>query len=651
MGAPQRAPASGLPMLVATYLQHLSGERLLTTAYVHQSGRALGGYLTHLQRRGVDDVANVRQVDVDTFLGSLRLGGASPHKVAAHLSAVRLLHAFAIHEHLSTANPTAGVPPVPLPQLLPRALTEPQVLALLAGAARGSSLLRLRDSALLELLYATGARASEAAGLRLSELDLDSRVALLHGKGSKDRMVLFGAPARAALLTYLEGCRPELIGPGRSAGHVFLDVTGRPMSRGGVWRATRRAAEQALQVPALAATGLTLHTAHPHVLRHSCATHLLEHGADLRVIQELLGHDSLQTTAKYLKISGVYLHSVYDTAHPRAFRAPQAAAVDVAELTLATGPAAPSPTVPAATRAACTVGVSTAAAAARLGYGVGMVQYLLGQGRLTGHRHGRAWHVDVDVLEDLAGRLLGGLSTREAAERLQVTPTRVQQLLGQGRLRGELVSGRWRVDPVSLVRYESGRPTGECLTPAAAAAQLGVHVSTVVRMLEDGRLRGRRHGQLHVVDAAAVRRQEAQQPAAGLSAEQAAKQLGVSLDWVYRMLRRGWLYGQRPPGRPWVVDPGSVEHRRSRLQAGLGPPAPVGTVTAAAAAEHLELSTEWIHSLLKRGDLDGVYRHGVWAVDAVSVQRYLLRRNGQRSGAAFRQQLRTGSPRRAVKRA
>jgi integrase/recombinase XerD len=578
--------APGFRADVAAFLAQLYAERLLTTTYVRTVAAALSAYVEHLaEGRGRECFEQVDRPDVEAFLGSVRLAGGSEHKVSSHLSAVRGLHRFLLRERRTSADPAAAVPAVRLPQLLPRVLNEPQVKALLAGAGRGADLLRLRDVALLEFLYGSGARASEAAGVTCRDVDLDERLVLLHGKGGKDRVVPFGTKARAALLTYLEQCRPVLWGSNRAEGRLFLNSLGDPLGRHGVWQAVRAAAERAVEVPALAATGLRVEAVHPHALRHSFATHLLEHGADLRVIQELLGHANLTTTAIYLRVSSTHLHQVYDQAHPRAFTPGQAPGdgLHVVDQVLVDGT------------------VSRQEAAERLGLHVTRVRQLVDAGQLTAERRGRGLRVHRASLEPLAQLLERTLSTQEAAAVLGVTQARVVQLLDEGVVAGERYGIKWRVDPTSLARYAAPRQRRTAVAPAARPPVI---------------------------------------PEGMVTAEEAATRLGISLDWTYRLLRRGWLLGKRPPGRPWLVERASVEYRLSRREAGLPLPPPPGTVDVASAAERLAVTAPWVCALLERGELAGVYVHGRWRVDARSVERYRARRAGQRAGVAFRQRIR-----------
>jgi len=224
------------------------------------------------------------------------------------MSAVRGLHRFATREGLVEADASRDVRPPAPPKRLPKALDLDKVERLLAVPAEDTAL-GLRDRALLELLYGTGARISEAVGLAVDDLELDHDPAVtLHGKGGRTRMVPIGRFARLALEAYLVRGRPVLSAHGRGTPVVFLNARGGPLSRQSAWTVLHRAAQSA---------GLTEQVS-PHTLRHSYATHLLDGGADVRVVQELLGHASVTTTQVYTLVTMDRLREVYATTHPRA---------------------------------------------------------------------------------------------------------------------------------------------------------------------------------------------------------------------------------------------------------------------------------------------------------------------------------------------
>jgi integrase/recombinase XerD len=250
--------------------------------------------------------------EVERYLEGLRAAGLGPAAVARATTALRGLFRFLVDEGVGTADPTAEVRSPKLPRRLPKALAEQEVLALLA-AADGPEPIDLRDRALLELLYATGARISEAVGLSLGDLSRDDGLVSLFGKGSKERLVPIGGPAQSALERWLGPVGRPYMEPARWARRsdteaVFLNWRGSRLSRQGAWAVVRARAERA---------GLG-QVVSPHVLRHSCATHMLAHGADIRVVQELLGHVSITTTQIYTRVSPEHLRRAYQAAHPRA---------------------------------------------------------------------------------------------------------------------------------------------------------------------------------------------------------------------------------------------------------------------------------------------------------------------------------------------
>jgi integrase/recombinase XerD len=283
--------------------------------------RDLNRYASALRARGHRDIGDVSTQDVADFLAGLREGDTEHPPLAASSAgravvAVRGLHAFALAEGLAAEDPARSVRPPAPPRRLPKAISIPDVERLIAAAGTGPA--ALRDSALLELLYGTGARISEVVGLDVDDLRLsgESRSAqmpatvLLSGKGGKQRLVPIGSYARDAMEAYLIRARPALAAAsGRAAPGpaLFLNARGGRLTRQGAWGALRNAAERA---------GIT--EVSPHVLRHSFATHLLDGGADVRVVQELLGHASVTTTQVYTLVTVDKLREVYAAAHPRA---------------------------------------------------------------------------------------------------------------------------------------------------------------------------------------------------------------------------------------------------------------------------------------------------------------------------------------------
>lgn len=300
------------------YLEHLTIERGVAANTLSSYRRDLRRYSKHLSDRGIEDLAKVGEDDVSEFLVALRRG--DPDSGAAALSAVsaaraliavRGLHRFAAAEGLAELDVARAVRPPTPGRRLPKSLTIDEVLALLEGAGGDGAAdgpLTLRNRALLELLYSTGSRISEAVGLDVDDIDTQARTVLLRGKGGKQRLVPVGRPAVQALDVYLVRGRPELARRGRGTPAIFLNVRGGRLSRQSAWQVLQDAA---------AAAGITSGVS-PHMLRHSFATHLLEGGADVRVVQELLGHASVTTTQIYTLVTVHALREVWAGAHPRA---------------------------------------------------------------------------------------------------------------------------------------------------------------------------------------------------------------------------------------------------------------------------------------------------------------------------------------------
>ncbi len=273
--------------------------------------RDLRRYDDFLAGLGIDDLAGVTENTVSAFLMALREGDAehpalSGSSAGRTVVAVRGFHKFCVRDGLTELDPAAGVRPPSPAKRLPKALPLADVEAILDTAGAAGTSLSLRDRALLELLYGTGARISEAVGLDVDDLDVASGVVLLRGKGGKERLVPIGSYARAAIEAYLLRGRTELNSKGSPA--LFLNARGGRLSRQSAWTVIVRTAERA---------GVRAEVS-PHTLRHSFATHLLEGGADVRVVQELLGHASVTTTQIYTLVTVDSLREVYAAAHPRA---------------------------------------------------------------------------------------------------------------------------------------------------------------------------------------------------------------------------------------------------------------------------------------------------------------------------------------------
>lgn len=309
-------PDVDLPVAAEAYLTHLAVERGRAIHTLDAYRRDLRRYVAALAARGrtVDDAG---PEDVEAFSAALRAAGLAPASVTRTLVAVRAMHRYLAAEGLADGDPAADLETPRRPQALPRALSEDEVVAILDAVAEVAATgdpVALRDRALLELLYGTGVRVSEACGTSFGDLDLDGALVRVLGKRSKERIVPLGRPAIRALAEYLDRGRPALL-PARGvrrddADAVFLGARGRRLGRQAAWGAMHRWAGQ---------VGLADRVS-PHVFRHSCATHLLDHGADIRTVQELLGHASVSTTQIYTRVATDRLVDAFRAAHPRATR-------------------------------------------------------------------------------------------------------------------------------------------------------------------------------------------------------------------------------------------------------------------------------------------------------------------------------------------
>lgn len=289
--------------LLQRYLEALELERGLAGRTVESYGRDLRRLAEGLARRNVA-LDKARAQDLSEHLRSLRRQGLSPRSVSRALSAVRGFYAHLVESGERSDNPAVNLAQPKLWRKLPRVLSREEVEALLR-APDTTTAYGVRDRAMLEVLYASGLRASELVGLRLPQLRLDVGFLVAYGKGDKERIVPVGEAAEGWLGRYLREVRPELAKTRSDA--VFLSRLGRAMTRQRFWQLVRRYGR---------ATGID--ELSPHVLRHSFATHLLEHGADLRAVQAMLGHADISTTQIYTHIHQQRLHSLYDRFHPRA---------------------------------------------------------------------------------------------------------------------------------------------------------------------------------------------------------------------------------------------------------------------------------------------------------------------------------------------
>lgn len=289
---------------IGQYLDHLTIERGLAANTLSAYRRDLDKYASYLESRGIGEAAEVDSGVIADFLAQLRnFGGLSASSSARVLVTVRGLHRFLARERGLT-NPAKEVPIPRIGMRLPKAISPAEIEQVLANIAPGER--ASRDLALLEVLYGVGARISEAVSLNLADLDFPSELVRLRGKGGKERIVPIGSHAIDSINAYLVRSRPALVSTPNSA--LFLNSRGGRLSRQSAWAILKAAARR---------SGLTQEIT-PHTLRHSFATHLLENGADIRVVQELLGHSSIATTQIYTLVTVERLREVYASTHPRA---------------------------------------------------------------------------------------------------------------------------------------------------------------------------------------------------------------------------------------------------------------------------------------------------------------------------------------------
>ncbi|RDX30446.1 site-specific tyrosine recombinase XerD [Bifidobacterium breve] len=304
----------GFGTLREQFLVHIGIERGLAKATVSAYESDLNKYVAWLQTHGITKPDDIAKQDVEDYIAALDADGESARSKARRLASIHEFHRFALAQHAVSADVAASVKAPKGASVLPDVLNVDEVSRLLDAAAVGGSTdpVVLRDKALLEFMYATGCRVSEAVGTNLDDIDLEEKVVRLMGKGSKQRLVPLGSYARNSVVAYLNAGRGEL--ERRSTAKVperralFLNKRGKRISRQSVWEIVKTAGERA---------GITK-PLHPHTLRHSFATHLIQGGADVRTVQELLGHASVTTTQIYTHVSPEALIETYLTAHPRA---------------------------------------------------------------------------------------------------------------------------------------------------------------------------------------------------------------------------------------------------------------------------------------------------------------------------------------------
>lgn len=295
--------------LLSGYLRHLTIERGLSKNTLSAYKNDLSKYLEFLGAKGLNPLS-ANTDDVAAFISNLHQSEVANSTLARSIASIRGFHKYLVLENQRSDDPTSKSKSPKLGKRLPKALTQQQVLLLLSAAGpepteEAAEPVRLRDRAILELLYSTGARVSEVSNLDLDEVT-DNGLMRVQGKGAKERIVPVGSFAQAALEAYLARVRPVLVGSSTPA--LFLNQRGGRLSRQSIWQIIHAAGE---------ASGFAVS---PHTLRHCFATHLIEGGADVRVVQELLGHASVATTQIYTRVTIDTLREVYHAAHPRARR-------------------------------------------------------------------------------------------------------------------------------------------------------------------------------------------------------------------------------------------------------------------------------------------------------------------------------------------
>jgi integrase/recombinase XerD len=310
--ATDRSQPTKLDRLADRFLDHLRVERGVADNTAKAYGRDLRLYLEALRARAVLDPESVTEDDISAFLAGLKepRGGSrrySNASIARMLAAVRGFHRWMVLQGLAPEDPSRHVAAPRVSKALPKALSTSEVETLLAAVPDKATPTALRDRAILETLYAAGLRISELTGLDVGDVDLEDRTIRCMGKGSKERLVPMGRAAAEAIAAYHRNARP-LLARGRTGRAMFLNVRGERLTRQGCWKLLKK----------YVAVARLKRRISPHTLRHSFATHLLDGGADVREVQELLGHSSISTTQVYTLVSQEKLREVYDRAHPRA---------------------------------------------------------------------------------------------------------------------------------------------------------------------------------------------------------------------------------------------------------------------------------------------------------------------------------------------
>ncbi len=300
------ADVSAYRIHLRSYFHFLEVEKNSSDNTVESYKHDLERYLQFLEQKGITSFDNTKDHDVSAFLSMLFDVGLSPKSISRNFSAIKGFHKFLVGEQMTINNPTQNIDAPKLSRSLPDVLNQNEVEAIL-NQPNTVEPLGIRDRAILETMYATGTRVSELISLKQSEVSVDNGAVRLFGKGSKERLVPIGKIALKWIQKYQLEVRNELARKGAGRDVLFLNARGRPMSRMAIWNIVRTYTVKA---------GIKKEV-HPHTFRHSFATHLLEGGADLRAVQEMLGHADISTTQIYTHIDREYLKEVHKTFHPR----------------------------------------------------------------------------------------------------------------------------------------------------------------------------------------------------------------------------------------------------------------------------------------------------------------------------------------------
>ncbi len=290
------------------FLHYLVVERGLAQNTIESYNRDLTSYIKFLQKNlQITDINKVTRADIMKFLSFLKNSGKSSRTIARHIASIRSFHHFLIRDRITDHDPTELIETPQTEMKLPKVLSTGEVETLL-NAPDLSTVLGIRDKAMLELMYATGMRVSELIRLNLNDIHLQLGFVRCFGKGNKERIIPVGKHATEALENYLMKARPQLLKQRKNTEALFLNHHGKRLSRQGFWKIVKQLAQKA---------GIHKELT-PHTLRHSFATHLLENGADLRSVQEMLGHADISTTQIYTHVTKTRLKDVYKRFHPRA---------------------------------------------------------------------------------------------------------------------------------------------------------------------------------------------------------------------------------------------------------------------------------------------------------------------------------------------